>query len=327
MSTTRHSRARAVDADADDAKGERPIERERARGRDVRDDARDASREMDSDDARDDDADALGRGSRRHERLTKDDARRPRLSVGDDDAGLNDEIGITCTSATVSRSRTRTRTRWSRRAVARARRERERRVGGGGARASSSESSEEDGEEDGKAMRKRYDEARGAIERALRGEGDSKNVAAKCRACPGTLLLNAGDMREHAKSKKHAKNLKRLGKADDDAFVCFYPAVKEDEGIVSDGEAEAAERLRGSRENLRAAEGERTEGGKFSLDQFDSSDDEDGDGDSDDADDDARDAKMTKRLAKKEFCARRKRASRDGRKQGEAIASSRAEEA
>ena len=89
------------------------------------------------------------------------------------------------------------------------------------ARASSSESSEEDGEEDGKAMRKRYDEARGAIERALRGEGDSKNVAAKCRACPGTLLLNAGDMREHAKSKKHAKNLKRLGKADDDAFVCF----------------------------------------------------------------------------------------------------------
>ena len=92
------------------------------------------------------------------------------------------------------------------------------------------EADEEDGEEDGKAMRKRYDEARGAIERALRGEGDSKNVAAKCRACPGTLLLNAGDMREHAKSKKHAKNLKRLGKADDDTFVCFYPAVKEDEG-------------------------------------------------------------------------------------------------
>ena len=78
------------------------------------------------------------------------------------------------------------------------------------ARVSSSESSEEDGEEDGKAMRKRYDEARGAIERALRGEGDSKNVAAKCRACPGTLLLNAGDMREHAKSKKHAKNLKSM---------------------------------------------------------------------------------------------------------------------
>lgn len=172
------------------------------------------------------------------------------------------------------------------------------------ARVSSSESSEEDGEEDGKAMRKRYDEARGAIERALRGEGDSKNVAAKCRACPGTLLLNAGDMREHAKSKKHAKNLKRLGKADDDTFVCFYPAVKEDEGIVSDGEAEThAERLARLRAQkiLRAAEGERTEGGKFSLDQFDSSDDEDGDGDSDDADDDARDAKMTKRLAKKEF--------------------------
>ena len=177
------------------------------------------------------------------------------------------------------------------------------------ARASSSESSEEDGEEDGKAMRKRYDEARGAIERALRGEGDSKNVAAKCRACPGTLLLNAGDMREHAKSKKHAKNLKRLGKADDDAFVCFYPAVKEDEGIVSDGEAEThAERLARLRSQkiLRAAEGERTEGGKFSLDQFDSSDDEDGDGDSDDADDDARDAKMTKRLAKKEFLRKAK---------------------
>ena len=56
-----------------------------------------------------------------------------------------------------------------------------------------------------------------------------------------------------------------------------------------------------SRAHQAAAEGERTEGGKFSLDQFDSSDDEDGDGDSDDADDDARDAKMTKRLAKKKF--------------------------
>ena len=122
-------------------------------------------------------------------------------------------------------------------------------------------------------------------------------------------MLNAGDMREHAKSKKHAKNLKRLGKADDDAFVCFYPAVKEDEGIVSDGEAEThAERLARLRAQkiLRAAEGERTEGGKFSLDQFDSSDDEDGDGDSDDADDDARDAKMTKRLAKKEFLRKAK---------------------
>ena len=165
-------------------------------------------------------------------------------------------------------------------------------------------SSEDDSEEDGKVMRKRYDEARGAIERALRGEGDSKKVAAKCRACPGTLLLNTGDLRAHAKSKKHAKNLKRLGKADDDTFVCFYPAVKEDEGIVSDGEAEThAERLARLRAQkiLRAAEGERTEGGKFSLDQFDSSDDEDSDGDSDDADDDARDAKMTKRLAKKEF--------------------------
>lgn len=176
-------------------------------------------------------------------------------------------------------------------------------------RASSSDSSEDDAEDDGKAMRKRYDAARGAIERALRGEGDAKNVAAKCRACPGTLLLNAGDMREHAKSKKHAKNLKKLGKADDETFVCFYPAVKESEGIVSDGEAEThAERLARLRAQkiLRAAEGERAKGGKFSLDQFDSSDDEDDEDDSDEEDDEARDAKVTKRLAKKEFLRKAK---------------------
>ena len=53
------------------------------------------------------------------------------------------------------------------------------------ARASSSESSEGDGEEDGKAMRKRYDEARGAIDRALRGGAPCPNCnGAEVVGCP-----------------------------------------------------------------------------------------------------------------------------------------------
>ena len=154
--------------------------------------------------------------------------------------------------------------------------------------------------EEATSTRARYDDARTMIEDALKGDSDAKSIAAKCRACPGTLLLSAANMRAHAASKRHRKNLEKLGRANDETFVCFYPAVREDDGIVSDGEAEThAERLARLRAQkiLRSAEGERAKGGKFSLDQFDSSGDEGSDDESDGDDD----AKMTKRLAKKEF--------------------------
>ena len=172
------------------------------------------------------------------------------------------------------------------------------------ASASASEADDDDDDdaprtnEDATSTRARYDDARTLIEDALKGDSDAKSIAAKCRACPGTLLLSAANMRAHAASKRHRKNLEKLGRANDATFVCFYPAVREDDGIVSDGEAEThAERLARLRAQniLRAAEGERSEGGKFSLDQFDSSGDEDSGDESDD------DAKMTKRLVKKEL--------------------------
>ena len=159
---------------------------------------------------------------------------------------------------------------------------------------------EEATNEEATSTRARYDDARTMIEDALKGDSDAKSIAAKCRACPGTLLLSAANMRAHAASKRHRKNLEKLGRANDETFVCFYPAVRENDGIVSDGEAEThAERLARLRAQkiLRSAEGERAKGGKFSLDQFDSSGDEGSDDESDGDDD----AKMTKRLAKKEF--------------------------
>ena len=175
------------------------------------------------------------------------------------------------------------------------------------ASASASDDDDDDDEEEEAATneeatstRERYDDARTMIEDALKGDSDAKSIAAKCRACPGTLLLSAANMRAHAASKRHRKNLEKLGRANDETFVCFYPAVREDDGIVSDGEAEThAERLARLRAQkiLRSAEGERAKGGKFSLDQFDSSGDEASDDESDGDDD----AKMTKRLAKKEF--------------------------
>jgi hypothetical protein len=175
------------------------------------------------------------------------------------------------------------------------------------ASASASDDDDDDEEEEEAATneeatstRERYDDARTMIEDALKGDSDAKSIAAKCRACPGTLLLSAANMRAHAASKRHRKNLEKLGRANDETFVCFYPAVREDDGIVSDGEAEThAERLARLRAQkiLRSAEGERAKGGKFSLDQFDSSGDEASDDESDGDDD----AKMTKRLAKKEF--------------------------
>ena len=170
--------------------------------------------------------------------------------------------------------------------------------------ASASDDDDDDEEEatneEATSTRARYDDARTMIEDALKGDSDAKSIAAKCRACPGTLLLSAANMRAHAASKRHRKNLEKLGRANDETFVCFYPAVREDDGIVSDGEAEThAERLARLRAQkiLRSAEGERAKGGKFSLDQFDSSGDEGSDDESDGDDD----AKMTKRLAKKEF--------------------------
>ena len=170
----------------------------------------------------------------------------------------------------------------------------------------SASSDEED--EGQRATRVRYEEARDAIERAMRGSegGGKEKIAARCRACRGTLLLSGSTLRAHAASGKHKKNLEKLGKLGDENFVCFYPAVKEDDGVVSDGEAEThAERLARLRAQkiLRAAEGKRDEGGKFSLAQFDSSDDE---GDEDDEDDDEDGAAMTKRLAKKEFARKAK---------------------
>jgi len=148
-------------------------------------------------------------------------------------------------------------------------------------------------------IRARYDHAESQIASVLSGASDGKlNVAAKCRACPGTLLLSAAALTTHAASKKHVKNLKRLGKHGDDGYVCFYPAVQEDDGVVSDGDAEThAERLARLRAQkiLKAEQGGGgAKGGKFSLDQFDDSDDDDDD-DDDGSDSDA----MTRRAAKK----------------------------
>ena len=148
-------------------------------------------------------------------------------------------------------------------------------------------------------IRARYDHAESQIARVLSGASDGKlNVAAKCRACPGTLLLSAAALTTHAASKKHVKNLKRLGKHGDDGYVCFYPAVQEDDGVVSDGDAEThAERLARLRTQkiLKAEQGAGgAKDGKFSLDQFDDSDDDDDD-DDDGSDSDA----MTRRAARK----------------------------
>jgi len=149
-------------------------------------------------------------------------------------------------------------------------------------------------------IRARYDHAESQIASVLSGASDEKlNVAAKCRACPGTLLLSAAALTTHAASKKHVKNLKRLGKHGDDGYVCFYPAVQEDDGVVSDGDAEThAERLARLRTQkiLKAEQGVGgAKGGKFSLDQFDDSDDDDDDDDDDGSDSDA----MTRRAARK----------------------------
>jgi hypothetical protein len=149
-------------------------------------------------------------------------------------------------------------------------------------------------------IRARYDHAESQIASVLSGASDGKlNVAAKCRACPGTLLLSAAALTTHAASKKHVKNLKRLGKHGDDGYVCFYPAVQEDDGVVSDGDAEThAERLARLRAQkiLKAEQGGGgAKGGKFSLDQFEDSDDDDDDDDDDGSDSDA----MTKRAARK----------------------------
>ena len=158
-----------------------------------------------------------------------------------------------------------------------------------------------DGAKEGDDARARYERARDAIASALSGASDGKlRVAAKCRACPGTLLLSGGALATHAASKKHAKNLKRLGKGGDEGYVCFYPAVREDDGVVSDGDAEThAERLARLRAQkiLKAEQGDGASGGKFSLDQFVDSDDDDDDDDGSNSDDS--DDAMTKRAAKK----------------------------
>ena len=157
--------------------------------------------------------------------------------------------------------------------------------------------------DDETATRRRYEEARGIIEKCLRGDEDVKAVAAKCRACPGTLLLSAASMRSHLASKKHAKNVAKLGRAGED-FMALYPAVREEDGIVSDGEAEThAERLARLRaQRILGAEGGKKakSSSKFSLDQFDSSDGDDDD-DDDGGDSESDSENETRRMAKKEL--------------------------
>ena len=157
--------------------------------------------------------------------------------------------------------------------------------------------------DDETATRRRYEEARGIIEKCLRGDEDVKAVAAKCRACPGTLLLSAASMRSHLASKKHAKNVAKLGRAGED-FMGLYPAVREEDGIVSDGEAEThAERLARLRaQRILGAEGGKKakSSSKFSLDQFDSSDGDDDD-DDDGGDSESDSENETRRMAKKEL--------------------------
>ena len=158
--------------------------------------------------------------------------------------------------------------------------------------------------DDETATRRRYEEARGIIEKCLRGDEDVKAVAAKCRACPGTLLLSAASMRSHLASKKHAKNVAKLGRAGED-FMGLYPAVREEDGIVSDGEAEThAERLARLRaQRILGAEGGKKakSSSKFSLDQFDSSDGDDDDDDDDGGDSESDSENETRRMAKKEL--------------------------
>lgn len=185
--------------------------------------------------------------------------------------------------------------------------------------ASTSEDDAEDEEnvssDDETATRRRYEEARGIIEKCLRGDEDVKAVAAKCRACPGTLLLSAASMRSHLASKKHAKNVAKLGRAGED-FMALYPAVREEDGIVSDGEAEThAERLARLRaQRILGAEGGKKakSNSKFSLDQFDSSDDggdDDGGGDSE-----SDSENETRRMAKKELAKKMSRELEDDKK-------------
>lgn len=185
--------------------------------------------------------------------------------------------------------------------------------------ASTSEDDAEDEEnvssDDETATRRRYEEARGIIEKCLRGDEDVKAVAAKCRACPGTLLLSAASMRSHLASKKHAKNVAKLGRAGED-FMALYPAVREEDGIVSDGEAEThAERLARLRaQRILGAEGGKKakSSSKFSLDQFDSSDDDDGDDDGGDSESDSENE--TRRMAKKELVKKMSRELEDDKK-------------
>lgn len=135
-------------------------------------------------------------------------------------------------------------------------------------------------------------------------------MAAKCRACSGTLLLSAASMRSHLASKKHAKNVAKLGRAGED-FMALYPAVREEDGIVSDGEAEThAERLARLRaQRILGAEGGKKakSSSKFSLDQFDSSDDDGGDSESDSENE-------TRRMAKKELAKKMSRELEDDKK-------------
>jgi hypothetical protein len=169
--------------------------------------------------------------------------------------------------------------------------------------------------DDETATRRRYEEARGVIEKCLRGDDDVKAVAAKCRACPGTLLLSAASMRSHLSSKKHAKNIAKLGRTGED-FMALYPAVREEDGIVSDGEAEThAERLARLRaQRILGAEGgnKAKSSSKFSLDQFDSSDDDDDDEDNGDSESDSEDE--TRRMAKKELVKKMTRELEDDKK-------------
>lgn len=137
-------------------------------------------------------------------------------------------------------------------------------------------------------------------------------MAAKCRACPGTLLLSAASMRSHLASKKHAKNVTKLGRTGED-FMALYPAVREEDGIVSDGEAEThAERLARLRaQRILGAEGGKKakSSSKFSLDQFDSSD-----GDDDDGDSESDSENETRKMAKKELTKKMSQELEDDKK-------------
>ena len=93
--------------------------------------------------------------------------------------------------------------------------------------------------------------------------------------------------------------------------MALYPAVREEDGIVSDGEAEThAERLARLRaQRILGAEGGKKakSSSKFSLDQFDSSDDDGGDSESDSENE-------TRRMAKKELAKKMSRELEDDKK-------------